>query len=127
MERSAERAVGELAEAVARGLGGEPSLSRRAALLWTRLAGPTLAEHVRVAGIRDATVHLVADGPAWAAQARYRSGELLAALAPQAGELGGRLVARVTVQPPARRTDPERSGGRDGRPGGEPLTGGRGW
>jgi len=96
------RPVGELVEVVARQLGGEPSLSRRATRLWVHLAGPTLAAHVTVAGVRDSTVHLVADGPAWAAQARYRSGELVAALAPHAGASGRRLVARVTVRPQAR-------------------------
>jgi predicted nucleic acid-binding Zn ribbon protein len=92
--RAEPHPVGELAAAVVRGLGAEPGLDRLAADVWAELAGAPLAHHVRVAGVRDGTVHLVADGGVWASRARYRGAELARRLG---GRDGRRLGVRVTV------------------------------
>ena len=48
---------------------------------WEHLVGAALAAHVRPVRLRDVTLVVVADHPAWAAQVRHLAPEILARLA----------------------------------------------
>ena len=63
--------------------------------------GLPLAAHVRVADVREGTLVLVADGPAWAARARFHARPLAAHLGRRFGLRLARTRVRVVPPPPA--------------------------
>ncbi len=62
--------------------------------------GLPLAAHVRVADVREGTLVLLADGPAWAARARFHARSLAAHLGRRFGLRLTRTRVRVVPPPP---------------------------
>lgn len=58
----------------------------------------TLRQHVHLAAIRDGCLVLLADGPAWATQLRYRTPEILASLPAETEFDGVRSIRVRTVR-----------------------------
>lgn len=48
---------------------------------WEELVGPTMASHVRPVRLREGTLVVAADHPAWATQARHLAPDILARVA----------------------------------------------
>jgi predicted nucleic acid-binding Zn ribbon protein len=76
---------------------------------WPRLVGPRIAEHAEPVAVRDGTLVVRAQDPAWASQLRWLERELVERLA---DALGGGVVTAIEV-----RVGDERRGarGRSGR------------
>jgi len=75
-----------------------------AATVGARLAdvvGPAVAEHAHVRSVRDGECTIVVDGPAWATQLRYASGDLIARVNDRCGR-GSVASIRVVVSGPAK-------------------------
>lgn len=83
---------------------------------WPELVGPDIADHCTPAGLRDGTLHVVAESTAWATQLRLLQRQILARLRAGLGESGPEVVRRITVAGP---TAPDWTHGRlrsrDGR------------
>ena len=64
---------------------------------WEELVGPTMASHVRPVRLREATLVVSADHPAWATQVRHLASEILAKVAAACppGRAPERLEVRV--------------------------------
>ena len=64
---------------------------------WEELVGPTMASHVRPVRLREATLVVSADHPAWATQVRHLAPDILARLAAACppGAAPERLEVRV--------------------------------
>ncbi len=62
-----------------------------------RFLEPSLQAHCQVANIRDGTLVLLTDSPAWASKLRYLTPALMGRLA---AELPGMRQAKVIVRPP---------------------------
>ena len=103
------RRLGEDLDRVVAGLGVEPhrasrpveAASRGAAGLFTRweaLVGAELAAHARLVGMRDGCLVVAVDDPAWAAEVRWLTQDLLARIAadggPQLADIRVRVVPR---------------------------------
>jgi predicted nucleic acid-binding Zn ribbon protein len=71
-----------------------PGVTERVDALWQEIVGPVLGAHTAVRSVRDGVCTVVADGPVWATQLRYLTGELVARAA-QA--LGTAVVREVRV------------------------------
>jgi len=85
------RSVGESLDRVAASLGLDPLLLTR----WAELVGEGVAEHTRPRGLRDGTLLVLVDDPAWATQLRWLEADLVARL----GELlGAGRVRRIEVR-----------------------------
>jgi predicted nucleic acid-binding Zn ribbon protein len=83
--------VGESLGRVAASLGVDPALVTR----WAELVGESVAEHTRPRGLRDGTLLVVVDDPAWATQLRWLEADLVARL----GELlGPDRVQKIEVR-----------------------------
>ena len=68
-----------------------------------------LATHLSAAHLRDATLIVVADGPAWATRLRFLEPELKAALDARTRRVVRRVTVRVGPPPRSRRARPARS------------------
>jgi predicted nucleic acid-binding Zn ribbon protein len=85
------RKVGESLDRVAASLGLDPGLLTR----WPELVGEGVAEHTRPRGLRDGTLVVLVDDPAWATQLRWLEADLVTRL----GELlGPDRVRRIEVR-----------------------------
>lgn len=101
----APRPIGEALAAVARGLGlGDPARAGAAIERWPEVVGPALAVHSKARGLRDGTLTVVVDAPAWATQIVALEARILERLASAVGD-GACRALRVRV-------DPEAFGGR---------------
>jgi predicted nucleic acid-binding Zn ribbon protein len=67
---------------------------------WPELVGADIADHCTPAGLRDGTLHLVAESTAWATQLRLLQRQILARLRAGLGESGQDVVRRITVAGP---------------------------
>jgi predicted nucleic acid-binding Zn ribbon protein len=67
---------------------------------WPELVGTDIADHCTPAGLRDGTLHLVAESTAWATQLRLLQRQILARLRSGLGESGQDVVRRITVAGP---------------------------
>lgn len=64
------------------GLGAPPvPVLTRIAESWTELVGTVAAQHVRPGRLVDGSLHVEADGPAWASQFRWQTATVLARIA----------------------------------------------
>jgi len=90
--------------AVGRELGlGSPDVLTTLNARWLEIVGPAIADHAQVRSVRDGECTIVVDGPAWATQLRYGSGDLIARVNERCGE-GSVTSVRVVVSGP--RTTP---------------------
>jgi len=95
------RPIGEALAAVARGLGlGDPARAGAAVERWPEVVGPALAAHTEARGLRDGTLTVVVDGPAWATQVVALESRILEGLAAVVGD-GACRALRVRVDPGA--------------------------
>jgi hypothetical protein len=93
-------------------LGGLAAAAREAAKLERALARALPADlrpHLRGAHLRDATLVILADGPAWATRLRFLEPELKAALDPRTRAQVRRVAVRVQLPDPAGRRPPEKA------------------
>jgi predicted nucleic acid-binding Zn ribbon protein len=67
---------------------------------WPELVGEDIADHCTPAGLRDGTLHLVAESTAWATQLRLLQRQILTRLSGALGESGPTVVRRITVAGP---------------------------
>jgi predicted nucleic acid-binding Zn ribbon protein len=67
---------------------------------WPELVGADIADHCTPSGLRDGTLHLVAESTAWATQLRLLQRQILARLRAGLGESGQDVVRRITVAGP---------------------------
>src|SRR3954451_11837882 len=67
---------------------------------WPELVGSDIADHCTPAGLRDGTLHVVAESTAWATQLRLLQRQILAGLRSALGEPGQDVVRRITVTGP---------------------------
>lgn len=67
---------------------------------WPELVGSDIADHCTPSGLREGTLHLVAESTAWATQLRLLQRQILARLRAGLGESGQQVVRRVTVAGP---------------------------
>jgi predicted nucleic acid-binding Zn ribbon protein len=67
---------------------------------WPELVGADIADHCTPAGLRDGTLHVVAESTAWATQLRLLQRQILARLRAGLGESGADVVRRITVAGP---------------------------
>ena len=88
--------VGESLDRVAAAL-GVPLASTLSGLfsLWPEVVGESVAEHTRPGSLRDGTLVVAVDQPAWATQLRWLEADLVARLAEV---LGPGRVERIEVQ-----------------------------
>ena len=87
-------------------LGGLAAAARRAGKLeqaLRRALPADLRPHLRGAHLRDATLVVLADGPAWATRLRFLEPELKAALDPRTRRDVKRVAVRVHLPEPAAR------------------------
>jgi predicted nucleic acid-binding Zn ribbon protein len=68
--------MGESLDRVAASLGIDHGLLTD----WAQLVGPALAEHTRPRGLREGTLIVLVDDPAWATQLRWLEADLVARL-----------------------------------------------
>ncbi len=103
--RSAPRPVGEGLDRLARRLGAPRAASLGALFRrWDDAVGDAIATHVRPRSLRDGVLEVVADGPLWATELRYRGAQVCDRLAEVLGErLVERIEVRVDSQPDRRR------------------------
>jgi hypothetical protein len=90
-------------------LGGLAEAARRAGKLeqaLKRALPADLRPHLRGAHLRDATLVVLADGPAWATRLRFLEPELKAALDPRTRRDVKRVAVRVHLPDPAVRPRP---------------------
>jgi predicted nucleic acid-binding Zn ribbon protein len=85
------RAVGDSLDRVASSLGLAPALLSR----WPELVGEGLAERTRPRSLRDGTLVVAVDDPAWATQLRWLEADLVTRLA---DVLGPGRVQRIEVR-----------------------------
>ena len=86
--------------AVGRELGlASPEVIETLVAHWRDIVGPQVAEHAQVRSVRDGECTIVVDGPAWATQLRYASGDLIARVNERCGE-GSVASIRVVVSGP---------------------------
>jgi predicted nucleic acid-binding Zn ribbon protein len=80
------RRVGEHLDSATRGL-GVPKAGILAVVFskWAELVGPDIAAHAEPRSLHDGVLLVVVDQPAWAAQLRYLSTDLVAKIAAFAG------------------------------------------
>ena len=80
------RRVAEHLDSATRGL-GVPKAGILAVVFskWAELVGPDIAAHAEPRSLRDGVLLVVVDQPAWAAQLRYLSADLVAKIAAFAG------------------------------------------
>ena len=72
-------------ERVARRLGTSPPRVLTAVFSdWERLVGPEIAAHACPTSLRDGALVVVVDQPAWAAQLRFMTGDLMARIRAEA-------------------------------------------
>jgi hypothetical protein len=91
-------------------LGGLAEAARRAGKLeqaLKRALPADLKPHLRGAHLRDATLVVLADGPAWATRLRFLEPELKAALDPRTRRDVRRVAVRVHLPDPAARPRPK--------------------
>jgi predicted nucleic acid-binding Zn ribbon protein len=67
---------------------------------WPELVGTDIADHCTPAGLRDGTLHVVAESTAWATQLRLLQRQILSRLRAGLGESGADVVRRITVAGP---------------------------
>ncbi len=70
---------------------------------WPELVGADIADHCTPAGLRDGTLHVVAESTAWATQLRLLQRQILSQLRSALGEHGEHgqdVVRRITVTGP---------------------------
>ncbi len=97
---SSEREPSPLSDALdrlVRNLGGS-SISdyRRIVAAWPELVGPAVATHARPASLREGTLVVVVDDPAWATEVRFLERSLLDRLEQLApGQAPGHIEVRV--------------------------------
>lgn len=102
------RRAAELLDGAA-ALGGLAAAARRAARLeqaLKRALPADLRPHLRGAQLRDATLVILADGPAWATRLRFLEPELKAALDPRTRRDVRRVQVRVQLPDPLDRPPP---------------------
>jgi len=88
--------------AVGRELGlASPEVIETLVAHWRDIVGPAIAEHAQVRSVRDGECTIVVDGPAWATQLRYASGDLIARVNDRCGR-GSVASIRVVVSGPAK-------------------------
>ena len=88
--------------AVGRELGlASPEVIETLVAHWLDIVGPAVAEHAQVRSVRDGECTIVVDGPAWATQLRYASGDLIARVNDRCGR-GSVASIRVVVSGPAK-------------------------
>lgn len=94
-----EHDIGESFDAFLRAHGFQ-AIKARAEIdrCWAEAAGPEVAAHVRPLSVRDETLLVAVDHPAWAAQLRFLIPDLLARLAELLGSAAPRRI-EVTVRP----------------------------
>lgn len=84
MARRSDRdptSLGDGIESVLRDLGAAPKNAIRGLFSdWTDLVGDTLAAHVKPVSLKDGTLTVDVDDPAWAAQLRFVEVEMIARL-----------------------------------------------
>jgi predicted nucleic acid-binding Zn ribbon protein len=83
--------VGDSLDRVARSLGLAPALLTR----WPELVGEGVAEHTRPRSLRDGTLVVAVDDPAWATQLRWLEADLVTRLG---DVLGPGKVQRIEVR-----------------------------
>jgi hypothetical protein len=71
----------------------DPDAIGRLRTAWPELVGPELAPHTRIRTLRDGTLTVAVDAPAWATPLRYQRAGLVA----RAAEVCGDLVREVHV------------------------------
>jgi predicted nucleic acid-binding Zn ribbon protein len=67
---------------------------------WPELVGADIADHCTPAGLRDGTLHVIAESTAWATQLRLLQRQILTRLRAGLGESGADVVRRITVAGP---------------------------
>jgi predicted nucleic acid-binding Zn ribbon protein len=67
---------------------------------WPELVGADIADHCTPAGLRDGTLHVVAESTAWATQLRLLQRQILSRLRSALGESGQDVVRRITFTGP---------------------------
>ena len=67
---------------------------------WPELVGSDIADHCTPSGLRDGTLHLVAESTAWATQLRLLQRQILSRLQAGLGTSGQDVVRRITVAGP---------------------------
>jgi predicted nucleic acid-binding Zn ribbon protein len=90
-EKPEPRAVGDSLDRVASSLGLAPALLTR----WPEFVGESVAEHARPRSLRDGTLVVAVDDPAWATQLRWLEADLVARLA---DVIGPGKVQRIEVR-----------------------------
>jgi predicted nucleic acid-binding Zn ribbon protein len=90
------RRVGDSLDRVASAM-GVPSASTLSGLFasWPELVGESVAQHARPASLRDGTLVVAVDEPAWATQLRWLEADLVARIG---DALGPGRVARIEVR-----------------------------
>jgi predicted nucleic acid-binding Zn ribbon protein len=65
---------------------------------WEGLVGPDIAAHARPVSLHDGVLVLAVDHPAWAAQLRFMTAELLARIAQTTGSAGTSEVTEIQIR-----------------------------
>ena len=96
------RRVSDSLDRITRRLGG-PSADTATTVFsrWADLVGADIAAHARPVSLRDATLVLAVDHPAWATQLRYMTADLLGRIEAVAGTGAvTHIQVRVSGEPP---------------------------
>jgi predicted nucleic acid-binding Zn ribbon protein len=62
---------------------------------WEQLVGPDIAAHTRLVGVRDRTLVVATDDPAWAAELRWLTSDLMARIVADGGPALEGIQVRV--------------------------------
>jgi predicted nucleic acid-binding Zn ribbon protein len=90
--------------AVGRELGlASPEVIETLVAHWRDIVGPQIAEHAQLRSVRAGECTIVVDGPAWATQLRYASGDLIARVNERCGEGSVASIRVVVTSPPKTR------------------------
>ena len=96
------RPVGDALRRVRRDLGApEPGAFEQLRAVWAELVGAALGDHSRPLGVRDGTLRVAVDDPAWGSQFRYLNDTLLEAVSGRFPHLAIREIS-VTAPSPRR-------------------------
>jgi predicted nucleic acid-binding Zn ribbon protein len=93
------RRISELLDRTTRRFGAHSSRVTSAVIAgWEGLVGPDIAGHARPVSLRDGVLVLAVDHPAWAAQLRFMTAELLARIEEMTGSEGSCEVAEIQIR-----------------------------
>ena len=104
------RKISELLDRTTRRFGA-PSSRVTSALIagWDGLVGPDIAAHARPVSLHDGVLVLAVDHPAWAAQLRFMTADLLARIAEMTGSESSSEVSEIHIRVVGQPTSSDRS------------------